>query len=262
MPHALLPDRALLFLSGKEARPFLQGLVTVNMEKISSTHPAYGLLLSPQGRYLHDFFILEWDNGLLLDTQASRAEELRKRLKLYKLKRDVQFESLELSVTAVWGDAPVGQGVVIEDPRNAHMGWRVYGAAQPEGVSDSAAYEMHRLSLGVIDAGRDMSVDRSLPLDFGMEQFNAVDFTKGCYVGQEVTARMHYKAQPRRAVHKVRSQDGKALPEKGTTILAGEEKAGEMLSSQASQGLALIKRDMADKSLHFEGVDTPFALVP
>ena len=171
---------------------------------------------------------------------------------MYKLRAKVTIEPCEaLNVFALWGgDTPPALPHLFADPRYATMGWRMISDTREIEVAEESsieAYDTHRLELGIPDGATD-ATDRSLILDLGYEQLNAVDYQKGCYVGQEVTARMHYRDVKRKGIMKVETVGDTPLPEKGTEITAGETNIGEMTSSRGGIGLAIVKFDTLEKA--------------
>jgi len=241
MHYSPLPDRAVLAVSGDDARSFLQGLVTKAMDKVTENHAVFAALLSPQGRFLYDFFISQHENRLLLETNKERLADLLKRLKMYRLRSKVEFTELpEFSVYAVWGgDTPQKESEIrYSDPRLPELGVRIL-AKEPYAHGEQGDYDLHRLSLGVPEGSKDLAVDRSILLEYGYDELHGVDFDKGCYVGQEVTARSKHRASLRKFIHTV--QAGNVLPPSGTPVLAGEREAGEMRSSNGTRGLAHLK---------------------
>lgn len=245
-----LDDRALLSVSGEDSRVFLQGIISNDIERVAGGAAIYAALLTPQGKYLHDFFVFENGGGLLLDCERARIADLERRLRMYRLRAKVDIEAVEnLAIYALTGDGipEIAGGAVYADPRLSTMGAR---AALPEGAEatldaagftpcDRAEYEAMRLEHGVPDSGRDLIAEKSYPLECGLDELNGVDFEKGCYVGQEVTARMKHRALVRKRLFPV-AIDGPP-PEPGTSILLGEIEAGEMCSSLDGHGIALIR---------------------
>src|SRR5258705_2021764 len=204
---SILDNRALIALGGPEARDFLQGLITNDMEACRDGRAIYAALLTPQGKILFDFFVVpNGEDRFLLDCAASRAADLVKRLSLYRLRAKVEIAGRpDLAVAALWnGGGTVAakvDGVMFPDPRLPDMGLRMIGtkAALGEATRNMTQgdYEAHRLKLGVPDSD-DLPPDQVVALDSGFEELNGVSFKKGCYVGQEVTARMKHRASARR----------------------------------------------------------------
>jgi folate-binding protein YgfZ len=241
-------DRAVLRVSGPDARDFLQGLVTNDVRRLDQG-PLYAALLTPQGKYLFDFFLVPAGAEVLLDVHADRAAALAQRLGMYRLRARVEIAPTELAV-AVGVGAPPEAGFA--DPRHPELGWRAVGpdpalllaGAEP---LDPAEHEARRIALGIPETGVELVPDDSYILEMGFERLNGVDFRKGCYVGQEVTARMKHKAELRKGLVRVRL-DG-ATPPVGTAIVAGERTAGTLLSATRDRGLAYLRLDRADGPL-------------
>lgn len=255
---AILASRALVAVQGADTRDFLQGLISNDIRKVCATCTIYAALLSPQGKYLFDFIIAPWGEGVVLDVAASRADDFIKRLTMYRLRAQVTIERLHGHVVAArWGQGRGGEAGVcalnegilsFTDPRATSLGTRLIGpreavTAECAGtIADERAYDAHRLALAIPEGSCDMVVDRSLLLEFGFEPLHGVDFTKGCYVGQEVTARSKHRAQLRKVLHKV-CADVPALPPAGTEIICDGKVAGEMRSSAGGVGLAVLSFD-------------------
>lgn len=190
LPSTLLADRALIRIAGEDARGFLQGLVTQDMAAVRPDAPAWAGLLSPQGKALFDFIL--WDDGeaILIDCEASQRDALIRRLSLYRLRRPVTIEPAEGGVH--WSPAP-GRGT--PDPRLAALGWRWLGVAEG---SPATGWLSHRLHLGVTEGVGELGQDKTLWLECNAAELNGVSFTKGCYIGQENTARMNWRAKVNR----------------------------------------------------------------
>ncbi|MCB2101336.1 MAG: folate-binding protein YgfZ [Rhodobacterales bacterium] len=260
-----LTGRGLLAVAGEDARPFLQGLISNDVNKVAPDRAVWSAFLTPQGKYLHDFFIAQVGDTLYLDMAADRLADLKKRLGLYRLRSKVTIEdaSAAFRVAAVIGDgaaaalglnaeagaaAPIGDGVAFMDPRLAAMGARVLLPAD-DPLPDLAAgtlddYEVLRLTLGLPDGDRDMVPDKALLLENGFEELHGVDWKKGCYMGQELTARTRYRGLVKKRLLPV-DLDGPA-PEAGTPILRDGKEVGEMRSSQGPRGLALLRLEALD----------------
>ncbi|MHB1220309.1 MAG: CAF17-like 4Fe-4S cluster assembly/insertion protein YgfZ [Alphaproteobacteria bacterium] len=268
MPQfAALPARALLSVTGPEARPFLQGLISNDIERAATGRAIHAALLTAQGKYLHDFFIAaRGDGALLIDCEAARRDDLRKRLTIYRLRSKTIIEVLDgWSVFAVWGDgalpalglgadagtaASFGEGVAFVDPRLAALGARVLlpggDADMPAGftATDADAYDRWRLFHGVADGSRDLEPEKSILLESNFEELNGVDFNKGCYVGQELTARTKYRGLVKKKLVPVELSG--SAPEPGTQIMLDGKDAGTMRSARDGHGLALLRLDALD----------------
>ena len=240
MFQTLLPQRAVIQLAGEDRIAFLQGLVTNDVTKLAPGQVQWAALLSPQGKFQFDLFVNALDDSLLLDVEAERAEALIKRLNMFKLRSKVTLTPRsDLKVWALWGPGdPPAQALA--DPRLPQAGWRVLAPdlAVAQEV-DFAQWDRHRLELGLPDGSRDMQPDHNILLELGFLELHGVDFTKGCYMGQELTARSRYRLLIRRRLLVV-DIDG-PVPEPGTPVLAGDDEAGQMASAQGDVGLALIR---------------------
>lgn len=256
-----LPSRRIIQVTGSEVRPFLQGLLTVDVLKLAETQLRYGLLLSPQGKFLHDMFVVPQGDDLLLDVDVTQAETLLKRLKLYKLKRQVAMDLTETwrVIVAVERAAPLpvsSEAVIAADPRLPEMGARAYVPTALvselfEHVEDNeSAYLARRVALTVPE-GIDMIPEKSFALDFDMDDLHAVDYTKGCYVGQEVTARMHYRGVGKKGVYHIATKDGTLLPQAGTEIICDGKSAGVLTSVCQSDAMAMLRHEMVSTGALF-----------
>jgi folate-binding protein YgfZ len=222
MPEAsfvLLEDRGILAVSGADRRMFLQGLVSNDVEKVGPTQARYAALLTAQGKYLHDFMMIEFDGALWLEAEAERQSDLKRRLSIYRLRAKAALEERpELAAAVVFGkgalavmdlaeDEPgaarsFASGVAFVDPRLAALGVRcilprvdIRGALEGAGLAETGfpAYDRLRLELGIPDGGRDLVPEKSILLEAGFDELNGVDWQKGCYIGQELTARTKYR---------------------------------------------------------------------
>ena len=252
--------RAVLRLGGLDARDWLQGLVSNDVRRLARDHAVYAALLTPQGKYLFDFFLVEGaDGAILLDVAASRAAALMQRLSLYRLRRDVQITdvSAQTQVALVWraqtGQAPLAApgALVVADPRDAALGWRLYAqdaaaalALAGAEVAPRDAYDALRVAVAAPESGVELIPDDSYILEAGFERLNGVDFRKGCYVGQEVTARMRHKTDLRKGLLRVRVEG--AAPPPGTPVTTADGKpAGALFTVIDGAGLAHLRFDRA-----------------
>ena len=268
-----LPDeRGLVSLSGADTGALLQGIVSNDMARVAAERAVYAGLLTPQGKFLHDFLVSRVGDVFYLDCEAARLADLRKRLLMYRLRADVAIaapaegmavavmpgaEALgALDLPAEAGAArPLQGGVAYVDPRLADLGARavlpVGSAAQTLEALGFAAtvggpYDTLRLRLGIPDGGRDMPVEKATLLESNFEELNGVDWDKGCYVGQEVTARMHYRGLIRKRLLPVAIDGPTPGPE--TLVMYGEREAGEMRSAANGRGLALLKLALVEEA--------------
>lgn len=245
-------DRSLLRLGGTGARDFLQNLVTNDVRRLDAG-PVYAALLSPQGKYLFDFFLIADGADILLDIQAARAPALAQRLALYRLRAAVTIEPDPRAVLLGTGAPPLVP-LAFLDPRDPALGWRAY-VADPDALAldplDPAALTALRVAHRVPETGIELIPEASYILELGFERLHGVDFRKGCYVGQEVTARMKHKTELKKGLVAV-TLDGPAPPP-GTEILAGDRPAGTLHSNSGSQALAYLRFDRADAPLTAAG---------
>lgn len=233
MPIAQLSDRAVVRVAGADARPFLQGLLTNDVESVAPGAPVYAGLLSPQGKALFDLLLHDGGDGaVLLDVDAARAAALTRRLAMYKLRKAVTVEPTALAVLAAWGADAAG---LPTDPRLAALGARWVAASAT--AAPQADYDAHRLALGV-PAGADIGEDELLWLETDADLLNGVSFTKGCYVGQENTARMHHRDKVRRRLLPVSLT---AEPGADEILDAAGRPAGRLRSHRAGLGIAHLR---------------------
>jgi folate-binding protein YgfZ len=265
---ALLDDRGILAVGGPDRRAFLQGLISNDVDKISPTQARHAALLTAQGKYLHDFMMIELAETILLDAEAARLADLKRRLSIYRLRAKATIEQRpDLAVAVVFGDNALAalnlpaepgaarafaRGAAFVDPRLPALGARcilprdaALSALAATGLVESGfeAYDRLRLSLGIPDGSRDLLLEKSVLLEAGFDELNGVDWNKGCYIGQELTARTKYRGLIKRRLMPV-IIDGPAPPT-GTIVFAGERDVGEMRSSRDGRGLALLRIDAA-----------------
>jgi folate-binding protein YgfZ len=188
-PGTMLADRSVIRVAGEDVRGFLQGLVTADTSLLTPDAPAWAALLSPQGKVLFDFILWADGTDVLIDVEAAQADALTKRLSLYRLRRAITFALDDLAVH--WArDGDRG----VPDPRLADLGRRWLGPpAEP-----ATDWPAHRLSLGVTEGVGELGAGETLWLECNARELNGVSFTKGCYVGQENTARMHHRSKVNR----------------------------------------------------------------
>lgn len=230
-------SRQLLRISGADRQSFLQGLVTNDVAKLGDG-PLYAALLSAQGKYLFDFFLIADGEAILLDVAAARAPALAQRLTMYRLRADVVIEADERAVWRGIGDMPEG---AMADPRHAAMGWRLYGDLQDIEALPDDHFEALRVEHIIPEA--ELVENETYILEADFERLNGVDFRKGCYVGQEITARMKHKTELKKGLRRVKIT-GEA-PAFGTAITTGGKPAGALFTVVAGQGLAHLRFDRA-----------------
>jgi tRNA-modifying protein YgfZ len=266
MPTAHLDDRGVVRVRGDDAKRFLDGLITCDLDRIGPGTPRFGALLTPQGKILFDFIVFEKPDdagtGYLLDVDRNAAPDLVRRLGFYKLRAKVAVEDLSeaLAVVAGWGDAPRPERMSIAacDPRLPALGWRALVAATDapshlsrlrERSSDAEGgdrvrahdiYHAHRIALGVPEGGKDFSWSDAFPHEALMDQLHGVDFDKGCYVGQEVVSRMQHRGTARTRIVPLVYPGGEAA-EPGAPVTAGARALGKAGTGAAGRGLAMIR---------------------
>lgn len=261
-----LDQRAVIEVGGEDRRSFLQGLVSNDMNKVAPDRAVYAAFLTPQGKFLFDLFVVEKGDVFWLETEAGRAEEFRKKLSMYKLRAKVTVAlASNVAVFAAMGDGAADAlgvvpeagaaeefagGVAFVDPRLAGIGLRALlsedggpRVLEANGFAPAgfAVWDEARIRLGLPDGSRDLAVDKALLLENGFDELNGVDFQKGCYMGQELTARTKYRALVRKRLMPVEING--PTPEPGAEIKFGDAEAGEMRSTCGSVGMAMIRLD-------------------
>ena len=272
--YAVLDARGLIAVEGEDRIDFLQGLVSNDVTKVGEAQAAYGAFLTAQGKYLHDFFMVQLGEKILLDCEADRLADFKRRLSMYKLRAKVSVSDVsgEFAVAAAFGPGALGalglaneagrqtaygEGAAYVDPRLATAGARL---VLPKGGVETLAdaglaagsaedYDALRLRLGLADGSRDMEVEKAILLENGFDELNGVDWQKGCYMGQELTARTKYRGLVKKRLLPV-AVDG-PLPEPGSPLMLDGKEAGEMRSGQGNQGLALIRLEALEKASSF-----------
>lgn len=234
-----MTSRRILRLSGPDTREFLQGLVTNDIRKLDQA-PIYAAILTPQGKFITDFFLSADGDSVLLDVAEADADALVQRLTMYKLRADVTIDATGLHLHRGLESAPDD---AYSDPRDARMGWRAYRDT-PQ-TDDTTDWDALRVTYMIPETGAELTPD-SFILEMGFERLNGVDFRKGCYVGQEVTARMKHKTELRKGLARV-SVEGKADP--GTPITADGKPAGTLLSRSGDTALAYLRFDRAQSDM-------------
>ena len=271
--YVLLPGRRLIAVTGAEARDFLQGLITNDMALVSEKRGIYAALLTPQGKYLHDFFVVGSNDGFYLDCEGNRIDDLLTRLKRYRMRAQVGIEDAEpaLEVYALTGTGIVehlklpedegavarfGGGLILSDPRASALGVRAYlptdtgkTVLTEAGIREGtlAAYDRDRYLLSVANSAPEFDPEKSYPMEYGVDRLNGISFSKGCYVGQEVTVRMKNRDLTRKCLLPVKI-DG-PTPSIGATLDLNGANAGELRGSAGDTGLALVRKDLLDRAI-------------
>lgn len=267
-----LDARGLIAVEGPDAKPFLQGLISNDVNKVASGRAVYAAFLTAQGKYLHDFFVAQQGDALLIDCEAARLADFKKRLTLYKLRSKISIaeKGADVGVYALMGAGAaealglaneigaavaLGTGVAFVDPRLADAGVRaILPAAEADALlsakgfakAETGAYDRLRLSLGLPDGSRDLEIEKSILLENGFDELNGIDWDKGCYMGQELTARTKYRGLIKKRLVPVEI-DG-PVPPAGTPIVLDGSEVGEMRSGAGGLGLALIRLEHMDKA--------------
>ncbi len=252
----VLTDRALLEVRGDEARDFLQSLITNDIGKLAPEKPLYAALLTPQGKVLCDFLLYAHEDTVLLDCPRNSAADLRTRLTRYRLRAKVEIALREdLAIAAHWDGAET-ETVFWRDPRHPALGRRTLLSAPIAAESSPPdAWLDHRLALGIPE-GADFGSDRMFALDADLDELQGVSFDKGCYVGQELTARMKHRGTARKRLLPVESDA--PLPAIDTPITAADREVGVITSTYGGRGFAAIRLDRLAETegvpLHATGI--------
>ena len=268
MKAALLPDRGVIKVAGETARQFLNGLLTADMGTVTPERARFAALLTPQGKIVVDCMVAEAPaedgGGFFIDCPRALAMTFTAKLNFYKLRAKVTVEDLseKLGVMAVWEGQSINEdrttdyGLTYADPRLTSLGKRIIvpphlaaETARELGaeLTDTAAYEAHRIALGVPRGGVDFAYGDAFPHETDMDQLSGVDFAKGCYVGQEVVSRMEHRGTARTRTVGA-TYDGFA-PESGTPVVAGEKSVGTIGSSAKGNAIAMIRTDRAGEAI-------------
>ncbi len=248
MQGEVTTDRTILEITGSDRMVFLQDLLT-NDIKVADNTLVYAALLSPQGKYLFDFFLFHRGETTYLDVKSDMADALSSRLAMYRLRADVQIAKAEMTVTRGLDTGPEGG---MPDPRNPALGWRRYDSDAPIGhvTENLINWDAIRVEHLIPEPGIELITGDSYILEMGFERLNGVDFRKGCYVGQEVTARMKHKTELRKGLARV-TLDGPAKP--GSDILRDGKTIGTLHTVAGPQALAYLRFDRAGDGMTADG---------
>lgn len=230
-----MTDRRIFRITGNDTKHFLQDLVTNDVNRLAEGL-VYAALLTPQGKYIADFFLVPHADGVLLDVDSLVSETLIQRLTMYKLRADVSIDALDLHLHRGLGAVPADG---FADPRHSGLGWRAY--RNEPAPPDQTDWTALRVRLLIPETGIELTPDTFI-LEAGFERLHGVDFRKGCYVGQEVTARMKHKTELRKGLVRV-AIDGPAKT--GTPVLSEGKPAGHLLSVTGDEGIAYLRFDRA-----------------
>ncbi|MBV8060637.1 MAG: folate-binding protein YgfZ, partial [Alphaproteobacteria bacterium] len=257
-----LHNRSVISLFGADRALFLQGLLSQDINLCAPGKAIHAALLTPQGKFLHEMFVFQHGDAYLIDCEAGRAEDLLERLKRYKLRAKVEFANLhaEYKICALynndleppleWPRLPENY-ISSADPRHTALGFRIITPStnQPtQALTEYDAYDQHRLKLGMPDGSHDMLVDKSTLIEGNYDLLNGISWSKGCYVGQEVTARMHYRGLAKKRLFPVMIEGPPPAP--GIILHHEDAEVGEMRSHSGPYGLALLNIEKAHVLMH------------
>ena len=261
--HTPLTDRTILRIAGDDRIDFMQNLVTQDVARPQNGACVMAALLTPQGKLLYDFLVYVEEDALLIDCEAAEAEALAKKLSLYKLRADVTIEATDLHIYALWQEdglpcPPMSE--FYEDPRNDGLGLRGFFTASPDIVlPEKSADDWHanRMRCGVPQGAMEMPPGSVFPLEYGFADMQAIDFQKGCFVGQEVTSRTHRKGSLRKKLYPIVLSQ--AVGASGDKLMTGNGNAqrvgGELVARHEMLGLALIREDAKTEKLTLNDTD-------
>ncbi len=260
---AILDDRSILFISGKDTYSFLQGLITNNVptyDPVLQANAKFSALLTPQGKILFDFFLITTEGGYLIDVSSQLAEELLTKLLFYRLRADVQIRDISesMKIVAVWdGKADLrSSGLCFEDPRFAPLGQRLvltqnefeeYKSDTSDVQQSGSDYRRYRISFGIPELGQDLAPGSTFPHDMCLDLLNGVDFNKGCFVGQEVVSRMRHRGTARKRIVLVRAQT--PLDKSQPDIMSENRVLGTVISINDTDGTGIVRLDRVREAL-------------
>jgi len=237
---AALPERGVIEVGGEDRVAFLQGLVSNDVTEAAPGRAVWSALLTPQGKWLADFFVLADGDRLLLDCERASMPMLLQRLSRFRLRSRVTLRAVEgLFVYAAWDGAPAVAAIAAPDPRLPEAGWRLLADAALSAAASEADWDRHRLALGLPDGSRDLEAEKTVLLEAGFDELNGVSWTKGCYMGQELTARTKYRGLVKRRLVPVAVSG--SLPPSGLPVLRNGMEVGTMRSGRDGQGLAVVR---------------------
>jgi hypothetical protein len=238
-----LADRGVVEITGEDRVTFLQGLVSNDVAQAAPGRAVWAALLTPQGKWLADFFILSDGERLLLDCEREQAAMLVKSLGRYRLRAKLALRdaSGDFAVLVAWGETPTVSAIIAPDPRLPEAGFRVLAAAPLGDTATVEDWHRHRIALGLPDGSHDMEADKTVLLEAGFDELGGVSWSKGCYMGQELTARTKYRGLLKRRLVPVRVEG--AMPEPGTPVMLGEQEAGTLRFGTGGLAMALLRLD-------------------
>jgi tRNA-modifying protein YgfZ len=246
---ARLPARGVIEVGGVDRASFLQGLVSNDVQQVVPGRAVWTALLTPQGKWLADFFILADGERLLLDCERAHIPMVVQRLSRFRLRSKIELRdaSEALQVHAAWDGEPEAEAIVAPDPRLPEAGWRALSATTLPCTATEADWDRHRLALSLPDGSRDLESEKTVLLEAGFDELHGVSWSKGCYMGQELTARTKYRGLVKRRLVPVEVRG--PLPAPGTSVLRGDAEVGAMRSGRDGLGLALVRTEALEASL-------------
>ena len=254
MPAVTSDNRSFISIAGDNAEDLLQSIITTDLSLVPAGEAWPGALLTPQGKILFEFLIGRTDAGFVLETAASDADALIKRLTLYRLRAKVTFEKQEMTdVTLVWDDPQPEAG--LRDQRFARAGIALTRLQGHGGTDAVSLYRTLRLANGISGGGEDGPLPDYFPHDLVMDRNGGLSFKKGCYIGQEVVSRMQHRATARRRLATISADY--ALADVGAVVLAGGRDIGTLIAAEGNKGLAVVRIDKAGAAM---GDGTPIML--
>jgi folate-binding protein YgfZ len=248
----VLPDRGVIEVGGEDRIIFLQGLVSNDVTLAGPGRAVWAALLTPQGKWLADFFVFTDADRLLLDCERLQVPMLLPRLSRFRLRSKVTLRVAdELGVHVAWDGTPAVGAIAAPDPRLPEAGWRLLSAAPLPNTAAAADWDRHRLALGLPDGSRDLEAEKTVLLEAGFDELNGISWTKGCYMGQELTARTKYRGLVKRRLVPVAVAG--SLPAPGTAVLRGDVEVGTMRSGRDQSGLAVLRTEALRDVLNCDG---------
>ncbi|MCP4923342.1 MAG: folate-binding protein YgfZ [bacterium] len=251
-----LSSRSFLSLQGEDPLPFLQGLVTQDVLPLQPGQALYTLLLNPQGRYESDFFVLHKNSEIILDIPRTHLKFLKKKLTFYKMRRPLEVLDVsdQWQVLALFGEDAMPslpkESFYYDDPRLPKAGKRILWPSKdalPKQLSDPDFYENHRLNLGLLESEKDLIPGKTIPLEANMEFLKAISWSKGCYLGQELTTRTYHQGLVRKRLLPVHLQG--PLPAPQDPIFCEDKKVGTFSSGHQDKGIALLRLEHTLKAI-------------
>lgn len=248
--YSILNERVVIAVTGEDRLKFLQGLISNDLNKLEENNAIYACMLTPQGKYFADFFLKKEQDKILIDIPKLRKEEIKNKLNVYKLRSLISIEDTPYKVISFLTDdikKIIHNNIIFQDPRSNKMGLRCFttdsllGELSKNLKYNQDAYDLARIDNFIAEGEKDLIPGKSFLLEYGLDGLNAIDYKKGCYVGQELVARMHYQGVIRKQITQIHSKID--LPELGTLIYADQQKIGSLCSSIKNKGLALIRTE-------------------